>query len=369
MAATAPALVTVTRSDALESIHRGLIAVADGAGRPVAHVGDTGRTFYFRSSAKPIQLLPTVETGAADRFGLTARELSTAASSHSGAPEHIAAARDILRKLGLTPEVLGCGYQEPRNRESLRIMMQHNGHHGPVVSEAETDADALETAPGDRGPGAESPFSPLYNNCSGKHAAMLALAAHLGAEPAGYLDAKHPAQELILERTCELAGIPPSRARYGTDGCSAPTLYAPLAAFAAAFGRLARLARESGQGAAARIQMAMAHHADMLGEPSSFNAALVSHLGSRLLGKGGAEGLFCVAIPGADLGFAVRIEDGSSRAIGPVVLEVLRQLEVVGADELGPLAHTHVPQVRNWRGTIVGHLTPVFVLERTGTRW
>jgi L-asparaginase II len=340
-----------------------VIAVADGTGRLVARIGNAEREFYFRSSAKPMQLLPTVEGGAADRFGFGERELAAAASSHSGAPEHVDAAREILARAGYGPEHLGCGYQEPRNRESLRLVMRHDGIPGAVAA----TPGGAEGGPGGNG-AAASPFSPLYNNCSGKHAAMLALSAHLGADPAGYLDPAHPAQALILERTAELAGIRRRDAHFGIDGCSAPTLYAPLAALAAAFGRFARIAREDRQGGAARIHAAMAMRADMLGEPGTFNTVLMSTLGGRLVGKGGAEGLFCVGVPEADLGFAVRIEDGSSRAIGPVVLEVLRQLQVVGEEELGPLGHTHVPQLRNWRGHVVGHIQPVFALERSSSR-
>jgi L-asparaginase II len=235
--------------------------------------------------------------------------------------------------------------------------MRHDGTGAPA-------ADAAVPL----GHGPDSPFSPLFNNCSGKHAAMLALSAHLGADPAAYLEPAHPAQDLILERTAELAGIARRDAHFGIDGCSAPTLYAPLAAFAAAFGRFARLGREDRRGAAARIQAAMAVRSDMLGEAGSFNTALMATLGGRLMGKGGAEGLFCVAVPEADLGFAVRIEDGSARAIGPVVLDVLRQLGVVSEEELGPLAHTHAPQLRNWRGIVVGHIQPVFKLESNGRR-
>ncbi len=359
MVETSSVLVTVARSGELESVHRGMIAVADGDGRLIAHVGSTDRPFYFRSSAKPIQLLPTVETGAADRFGLKERELSAAASSHSGAPEHVEAAQEILSRVGIGTERLGCGYQEPRNRDSLRLVMQRNGH-------AMAGFDGAEKAVATAG-SPDDPFSPLYNNCSGKHAAMLALSAHLGVDPEGYLDPEHPAQSLILDRTCELAGLSRRAVRFGTDGCSAPTLYAPLGAFAAAFGRLARLIRSNQAGPAARIQVAMAVRPDMLGEPGSFNVVLMSVLGSRLIGKGGAEGLFCVAVPQADLGFAVRVEDGTSRAIGTVVLEVLLQLGVVREDEFGFLEHMHRPQLRNWRGTIVGQLEPIFALERAGT--
>lgn len=332
---TSTVLATVVRSGEVESVHRGAIAVASGSGKLEAAVGEAAQPFYFRSSAKPVQLLATVESGAADRFGLGDRELSVAASSHSGAAEQVEAAREILGRAGLPPEALGCGYQDPRNRESLAQVLA----------------------------GGERSF--LYNNCSGKHAAMLALSVHLDASPVNYLDADHPAQARILERTCELAGIPRRAAHFGIDGCSAPTLRAPLSAFAAAFGRLGRAAAQSGSGSpAARIGAAMANRPDMLGEPESFNTLLAATLGRRLIGKGGAEGLFCVAVPGADLGLAVRIEDGSSRAIGPVVLELLVQLEVVRAEDLGPLAALREPVIKNWRGLRVGAIRPSFVLAR-----
>lgn len=338
----APAvLATVVRSGQVESVHRGVIAVADGDGRLVAAVGEVEQPFYFRSSAKPIQLLPTVERGVFERHGFGDREIAVAASSHSGAPRHVEVVRNILRQVGLEPEALGCGYQEPRNQESLEALI-----------------------------GGRAERTALYNNCSGKHAGMLALAADLGADPATYLEPDHPAQSLILDRTCELTGIARRSAHFGIDGCSAPTLYAPLAAFAAAFGRLARLARDGdGAGAGARrIGEAMAARPDMLGEPESFNPALIAALGRRLLAKGGAEGLFCGAVLDSGLGFAVRVEDGGSRAIGPVVIELLLQLELVRPEELGPLSRQRQPVLRNWRGRDVGTIHTSFVVTRVAAR-
>jgi L-asparaginase II len=329
---TATVLATVTRSGRVESVHRGAIAVADGDGRLVAAVGEAEQPFYFRSSAKPIQLLAAVESGAWEQHGLGDRELAVAASSHSGAPRHVEAAREILRHAGLGAEALGCGYQEPRNRESLAQVM----------------------AGGER--------SPLYNNCSGKHAGMLALAVHLDARPEGYLETGHAAQVQILDRTCELAGISPKAAHFGIDGCSAPTLFAPLSKLAAAFGRLAREASSDPSGAAARIQRAMSTYPEMLGEPESFNTLLARALGRKLIVKGGAEGLFCVSVPEVELGLAVRIEDGSSRALAPVVLALLRMLDLVDERELAPLASCVEPPVKNWRGMPVGAVQADFSL-------
>jgi L-asparaginase II len=357
----APVLAQITRSEQVESQHRGAIAVTDGEGRLVAAAGDVGQPFFFRSAAKPFQLLPTVESGAAARYHFGNPELSVCVSSHSGAPRHVELVRDILARVGLGPEALRCGYHDPRNRGSLAQVL----------------------ASGDK------EHSPLYDNCSGKHAAMLVLAVHLGADPEGYHEPDHPAQSLIVERTCEFAGVSRREAELGMDGCSVPSLYAPLATLAACFGRLAREAASGGADentgpggragdgagtmgravAARRIHQAMAASPEMLGETDSFNAVLMAALGHRLIAKGGAEGLFCVAVPEADLGIALRIEDGANRAIPPVVLDLLVQLEVVQIEELGPLAQFRAPEIRNRRGTeITGVIRSALEIQWTVPR-
>lgn len=345
----APVLALVTRSGKVESQHRGAVAVADGDGRLVAAAGQVSERFFFRSSAKPIQLLPTVESGAAEHYGLGDRELAVAASSHSGAPRHVEAVRDIVERLGLTPGALGCGYHDPRNRESLAMVLA-------------------------AGAGARSP---LYNNCSGKHAAMLVLAAHLGADPEGYLEPDHPAQRMIVDRVCELCGVRRRDAEIGIDGCSAPTLHAPLSTFAVSFARFGRLAAgvdldadgpATGK-AAVRIQRAMAARPEMLGEEDSFNTVLVAALGRRLIAKGGAEGLYCVSVPELDLGIAVRVEDGASRAVAPVVLDCLKQLGVLRDEEIGPLfPRFSEPELRNCRGTLIGSIRPTLKLTLSKSR-
>ena len=331
-------LAHVTRSGQVESVHRGAIAVAGSDGRLVAWQGDVELSFYLRSAAKPIQLLPLVESGAANRLGLESRELAVAAASHSGSPAQVAAVESLLKKVGLDARALGCGYQEPRNKEMLARVIAGEGAGRPA----------------DR--------SAVYNNCSGKHAGMLALAVSMGADPAGYLEPQHPAQAKILARTAELAGLAAGAAHFGVDGCSAPTLHLSLAQAAVAFGRLAGELKSAGS-PAVRIRTAMAAASEMLGEPESFNTVLMRTLGHRLIGKLGAEGVFCVAVAEPELGLALKLEDGASRALGPVVLEALVQLGVIAADELGPLGAHRLVALKNWRGTPIGEIRAVVALE------
>jgi L-asparaginase II len=339
---TNPVLAQVTRSGQVESLHRGAIAVTDGGGRLVAMVGEVEERYYFRSAAKPFQLLPTIESGAAERYGFGDREISVCVSSHSAAPRHVELVRDILSRADFGPAALRCGYHDPRNRESLVKVLS----------------------------GGDQDHSPLFDNCSGKHAAMLLLARHLGLDPERYFEPDHPAQAMIVDRTCEFAGVRRAEADVGMDGCSVPSLYAPLSTLAAAFGRLARAAaEEASESAARRIHRAMAAAPEMLGEEESFNVVLMATLGDRVIAKGGAEGLFCVSVPGEDLGIALRIEDGANRAIAPAVLELLIQLAVVREQELGPLAVFRAPEIVNRRGSdVVGAVRPAFELTWTAAR-
>ncbi|MGH2668798.1 MAG: asparaginase, partial [bacterium] len=192
-------LMEVWRGETVESVHYGAIAVVDAAGRMVAAAGDPGETTYLRSAAKPAQALPLLESGAAERFGLDDRDIAVIIGSHGGEPFHLDAVRSILRKIGLEDAALQCGAHAPYHRPSARALRA---------------AGASPTA--------------LHNNCSGKHAGMLALAVHLGAPVASYLDPDHPVQILIRARIETLAGLPAGGARTAVDGCSAPTFAMPL---------------------------------------------------------------------------------------------------------------------------------------------
>jgi L-asparaginase II len=326
----------LTRSGRIESVHRGAVAVVDADGALVASAGAADQPCYFRSACKPLQVVPAIEAGIVERFGLDDRHVAIMVASHSGAPRHVRAVAEILAAADLGPEALGCGYHVPRNRESLRRIL------------------------------AGEPPSPLYNNCSGKHAGMLALARMLAAGVASYMDPAHPAQRMITARVADYCGISPDDVHLGTDGCSAPTLYAPLRLLAQGF---ARYARELSQpdSAATRVARAMTHAADMLGEEDSFQVVLSRTLGPRLVGKYGAEGLFCVAVPDRNLGIAVRVEDGAPRAIGPIILDILLKLAVIREDELGPLAPLYEITLKNWRGTEIGIMRSGVVLSNRQT--
>lgn len=321
------ALVRVTRSGWVESVHRVHIAVCDADGRLVASAGDPWRFAFMRSSAKPLQALPLVESGAARAFGLEPRHLAIACASHRGTPIHTAAAASLLERAGLDPSFLECGPHAPEDSEAAAALLRQG----------------------------RSPER-LHNNCSGKHAGMLAVTRHRGWSQAGYLDAGHPLQVEIVGAVAETTGACPA---LGVDGCGVPTFGMPLTAMATAFARLA-----SGRGleaaraeAAAELASAMAAHPDLVSGQGHVNTALLALHGARLLAKGGAEGVWCAGLreDGPGIGIALKVDDGAGRAPGAAMLAVLGALGLPGGGD-ARLERYLRPQVVNTLGAVVGEM-------------
>ncbi|HHY32502.1 MAG TPA: asparaginase [Firmicutes bacterium] len=331
--------VKVTRGPIVESVHRVDVAVADNAGRVLFWLGDPDKLTYWRSCAKPIQAVPVVETGAAGRFGFDDQEIAVMCASHSGEDVHIRTVASILRKIGLTDDALSCGVHPPLDAAS---------------------ADRLVAC-------GVGPWQ-LHCNCSGKHAAMLAIAVHMGYPPAGYFRQDHPVQRLMLHEVSVFAGLPEDDIVIGVDGCGVPVFGLPLSAMARAFATLAspdRLAATdtARADAARRICNAMRAYPHMVAGTGRFTTALMQVAGDRLVAKSGAEGVYCVGILGQGLGVAVKVEDGNARASAPVVVEALAQMGVLHAHHLEALAGHHHPHVFNHRGEIVGNVIPDFKLR------
>lgn len=327
-------LVEVWRGGRVESEHRGAIAVVDAAGNLIASLGDAQLTSYLRSSAKPFQLLPLIESGAADRFGLTDRELAVIAGSHAGEQRHLEAVQSILDKIGLTESQLQCGAHVPFNPEAAQALRA--AHREPT---------------------------PLHNNCSGKHAGMLAQAVAGGFSLSNYLEPDHPIQITIRRRLADLADLSFDDIGVGVDGCSAPCFALPLKNAALAFARLA----EAAQPALARITHAMSTYPEMVAGEGRLDTDLMRAARGRLISKGGAEGFHGVGVPARDgrpaFGIAWKIGDGDGKRGGhPAVIEALRQLNLLGAEELSALQPYHHWPVTNHRGLIVGEVKANFRL-------
>ncbi|MBC7286610.1 MAG: asparaginase [Armatimonadetes bacterium] len=326
-------LAEVTRGSLVESVHFGHVAVADAEGALIYGYGDPNRLCYLRSSAKPIQALAVVLSGAADKFAFDARELAICCASHHGRPEQVAAVLAVLDKLGLGPEALQCGVHEPLDPEARRQLI------------------AAGREP-----------SPLHNNCSGKHAGMLAVCLAMGWDIADYVKPDHPLQRWHLRNVAQACGVAEKEVVIGIDGCGVPTFGVPLRAIAAAFARLVTgVGLDNDLAAAAeRVRQAMWAAPELISAPDGFDSQLLAAGQGALLAKGGAEGLLPVgSIDG--LGFAVKVDDGSARAMPPIVTSIGRRLTQFPAAIEERWANLPVRNAHGWQ---VGVIRPAPALEQ-----
>lgn len=326
-----PVLVEVTRGGIVESRHRGAFAVVNAEGEVLASAGDIEAAVFPRSAIKVFQALPVLESGAADAYGYSDAELALACASHGGEGEHVAAAASMLEKAGFTGADLECGA------------------HWPTF-----DAAARELVKAGREPTA------LHNNCSGKHAGMLALAKYIGAEPRNYVNREHPVQREVAGVIATLCRCDVGSAPCGIDGCSVPTWAIPLASLAAGFARLATPAALSSERAecAARLFACVAAHPFMVAGTGRFCTELMRAV-SRAFVKTGAEGVFCGCLPHAGLGIALKCDDGATRASEVMMGAVLSRLTAFTAEEREGLSKFATSPVTNRRGIHVGEVRVV----------
>jgi L-asparaginase II len=282
-----PVLIELTRGTRVESRHAGSLAIVRADGTRLGSLGDIDAPVFPRSAVKMLQAIPFVESGALQRFGLGLPEVAIACASHSGTPRHVRVVEQLLVRAGLTPAALACGAHEPLDPQAARALAR-----------------------------AGTPPVALHNNCSGKHAAMLATAAHRGEPIEGYWRAEHLVQSRIREVLEDLTGTALTAGACAIDGCSVPSWAIPLAALARGFARFAAQERLApARAEACRLIAAAAFaHPDLVAGPNRLDTRVMQELPGQMLMKSGAEGVYCGALIPRGLGFALKIDDGAKRA-------------------------------------------------------
>jgi L-asparaginase II len=295
-------IAVATRSGFEESLHHGAAVALDETGTIVASVGDPDVVVYPRSCLKPLQAQAMVDLG----LELPDEQLAVACASHAASPVHLDAVRSILAAYGL--------------RE-----------------------DDLRNTPA-RPEGAASSVEPssIVQNCSGKHAAMLATCVVNGWPTGTYIDADHPLQRAI---GAALVGFGCAVRHVGVDGCGAPTHAIALRDLASAFAALAS------NGSA--VSRAMRAHPVLVAGVDR-DVTLWMEAVPGLMAKEGAAGVMAV---GFDDGRAAayKIADGSEPARRAVVPQALRVFGVEPAADV--LVRVRVPVLGH--GREVGHVDPL----------
>lgn len=317
-------IVEASRGQAVESTHhvRGVVcgeAEFDTAGPRLLT--------YWRSAMKPFQALPLVEDGVDAAYGFGPEEVALCCASHGGMRQHTERVAGMLRRLGLAEEHLHCGPHAPFDRDTAQML------------------SCAGRLPGR-----------LHNNCSGKHAGMLALALHHGWPIDGYERLDHPVQQRIRRGLAEWMDFEPEDHHWALDGCGVPTPRVPLREMARAYSRLARRAREGAPGPRAVVS-SMTGHPQLTSAPDRVPLQIMQATAGRLLAKEGAEGVLCVAAVDEDWGLALKVEDGTLRGVGPAAVELMIHADLLRTAELEALESLRSPRIENTLGELVGRVT------------
>ena len=315
--------VEVLRGEQVESCHQVDFAVADSRERSTVSGGER---VFLRSAAKPFQAAAIVASGALDDPDAGDEMIAIVAASHSGEEKHTSLVKRLLARIGLDESALRCGVHPPFHAETAAQL-------GAAVS-------------------------PVHHNCSGKHAGMLAVARKLGVPAASYLDVDGPVQRLMRRTIAAACGLMAEEVVVAIDGCGAATFAVPLENAAGAFALLAqpREAPDELREPLERVAAAMARHPDLIGGSGRFDTRLMDCTRSRLLAKGGAEGVQGIADRLAGSGMCLKVRDGAARAVAPATLEALRAAGWVGDEMLRLLDDLWHPAITNYCGAQVGRI-------------
>jgi L-asparaginase II len=326
-------LVNVIRGETIESVHRGHAIAIDGDRKTVLSIGSPQTVTFFRSACKALQAVPFITSSACDAFGYSDEEIALACASHSGEARHVRVAQLMLERAGLNEAHLRCGAHLPFNEKESERMLRAGEHP-----------------------------TQLHNNCSGKHAAMLAHAKHIEADIADYDSIENPVQQSILETISLFSGVPTDDIGIGVDGCAAPNFALPLDAMAKSFLNLIsppESFQKEVRAACVRLVGAMMGFPELIGGNERLDTILMQAAPGKLISKVGADGVWlCAVIPNerwpTGLAIAMKVEDGDDRRARPVVaVELLKKFGVLSNEDLPELSPM---PVKNRRGDTVGRV-------------
>lgn len=318
--------VVATRGADIESRHSVHAAVVGADDTLTAAAHDPTLVTSWRSCAKPFQVMPLLEAGGFDELRWGDDQLALACASHGGEPEHVALAQGMLSDIGLEEGDLACGPHDPLSSRGMKLLRESGAR-----------------------------LTRLHNNCSGKHAAMLARAQTAGWHTYGYERRDHPVQRCCLQAVATWSGLDEHEIGQAVDGCGVVAFSLPLESMARAWARLGRAVRD-GDEIPSRIVHAMCTRPFLVGGTDRFDSVLIEETEGRVVAKIGAEGVYSVAIPEQGIGFAVKVDDGAQRAQFPAVIRILQLFDVLPAELPPRLDDFYRRPVRNTRGEVVGEI-------------
>jgi L-asparaginase II len=321
-----PILATAYRGGVAESFHRGVVCIVDTQGHVVYSCGDIHQICYPRSAMKLLQVIPLLEAGGVQKLNLTLAEIAVMCGSHNGEAEHIQEVNSILAKCGLHKDSLQCGPQYPSAKKDANELIKHNQkpHHE-------------------------------HNNCSGKHAGMLATCVLMGWSTHDYLDASHPLQQAIMKVCSDFYEYPESQMVLAYDGCTAPIYSVPVYNQAVAYKNLAQPQPKYSQSCKVIVD-AVSAHPFMVAGSGRYCTDMMKITAPLVIGKTGAEGVFCMSFTQQKLGVCIKIDDGKMQPQYNVAQAIIHASAMWSEDELKELHHYMVNPIINFNKIQTGEL-------------
>jgi L-asparaginase II len=329
-------LVEILRAGIVDCVHRGDIVVANSNGQILYKAGNADRLTFFRSSQKPFQAIALLETGIAEKYDLDLKEIALITASHSGEKEHIQVLEGMMKKIGINSDSLKCGIQEPFGKEAAMELVQKG-----------------EKA------------TKMHCNCSGKHTGFIAASKILGLPVEDYDQPWSTIQQEVDKIISLFTRVKIEDLKKGVDGCGLPVHAVPLKNIAYSYANLCNPEFMLGKYKKSQnyIFSAMTMYPEMIAGKGRFDTALMKRFGDRLISKMGSGGLQCIGFPGKSVGIAIKIDDGSLKALPSITLEVLRKLKLISDDEVQEMKEYWKPDVKNLNGETVGEIRSEFMLN------
>ena len=323
-----PILVEHQRGGIAESFHRGVVCVIDKNGELVHQLGNVEQVCFPRSALKFFQHIPLITSGAFDHFGFTLKELALMCGSHNGEAMHVETANSILAKIGLGEESLGCGAQQPTRKD-----------------------DYINLVKAGKEPSA------IHNNCSGKHSGFLAWCKYHNQPIGSYLSAEHPLHIEIKRITAQFHEIDEKALILGLDGCSAPIFAMPVRNQAIAYKNLIcpeKFGDENLTRACQLIVQAITTYPEMIAGTKRYCTDLMAVTKGKIIGKTGADGVYCLAIPEKGWGICIKIDDGRMGPQYNVAQQVIENLGLLNEEEKALLRNYLINENKNYAGNFTG---------------
>ncbi len=327
-------LVHVIRGDVIESIHRGDVVVVDNNGDIIMEIGDANKLTFWRSSAKPFQVIPMIEAGGVEEYGFTGEEIALMTASHGGEERHVSTVKSILRKIGYDTDVLDCGKAYPMYMKAGLELAKKGVDYGSA-----------------------------HNPCSGKHSSMIALAMLKDYDMKDYIKVDHQVQREMIKVIGEMTELGEEDIKVAIDGCGVPVFGMPIYNMALAYAKLSKpnsVNNEKRSEALKLVAKSMTENPFYVAGTERLDTVLMEVTKGRLLAKLGAESVYCISAMDQGIGIALKIEDGSYRAIDPVVIELLKRLNLITEEELQQLKRRWKVELKNHRKDTVGIIKSVF---------